>query len=62
MTVIATSAVLSIYQLLLKLTARGTGTSRQTTIAGRAKALQKCKQCATRNVEVDGLIGEYTIW
>ena len=39
MAIVATGAVLSIYQLLLELAARGTGTSGQTTVARRVKAL-----------------------
>jgi len=56
-TVVATSAVLGIYQLLLELAARGTGTSGQTTIAGRAEALPRREGCTTGDVEVDGKIG-----
>ena len=37
--IVAASVVLGIYQLLLELAARGTGTSGKTAIAGRAKAL-----------------------
>ena len=61
MTLIATSAILGIYQLLLELPVRGTGFSGQLTIAGRAGALPGCKRRAIENVEVDGLMGGYTI-
>ena len=39
--VVATGAVLDMYQLLLELVVRGIGTSGQTTITGRAEALPR---------------------
>ena len=56
--VVATAAALGVYQLLLELAARRTGTSRQTAITGRAEALPRREGCATWDVEVDGLIGD----
>ena len=61
MAVAAANAVLDIHQLLLELGASGSGTSRQTAIAGRAEVLPGCNGCATGDVEVDGLIGGHTI-